>query len=170
MQPAISSSSCKPARPAVKTPESGHNAPGLAGLALIAVVVGWLAWSWLFAGKPLADVNGTVTYRGKPITCGSVILCGSDGRQLQGQIKPDGSFSVAKVPEGNVRIAVISVDRTTPSPRATQPADGTLAPADGEGPATSSEHTPIPNEFSDVNRSGLLMKVHGPTNHNLDLK
>jgi hypothetical protein len=57
-----------------------------------------------------ATVSGHVTMQGRPIICGSVILVGPDGRGVAGRIQPDGSFTVANAPVGEVGVAVSSPD------------------------------------------------------------
>jgi hypothetical protein len=55
-----------------------------------------------------ATVKGKVTFQGRPVTHGSVILLSSDGKARSGVIESDGSYSVENVPAGDLKIGVIS--------------------------------------------------------------
>jgi len=65
-------------------------------------------------GRPVADVSGTVTYKGTLVVMGSVVFVGSDGVPHTGQIGPDGTYAVSDVPAGTVKIAVLSPDPGRP--------------------------------------------------------
>jgi hypothetical protein len=79
-------------------------AGGLIGL--VVVIIGLSA----FAAGGSATVNGRVTFQGRPVIWGSVMLIGADGRTVVGRIQPDGSFTVADAPTGEVAVSVISPD------------------------------------------------------------
>jgi hypothetical protein len=59
-------------------------------------------------GNSTATISGKVSYRGRLVTSGSIIVLQSDGTAKSGVIQPDGSYSVAGVERGHLRIAVIS--------------------------------------------------------------
>jgi len=61
-------------------------------------------------GGRSATVTGRVTLQGRPVICGSIILVGPDGRSAAGRIEPDGTFTVANAPTGEVTVAVTSPD------------------------------------------------------------
>jgi hypothetical protein len=63
-----------------------------------------------YAAGGAATVTGHVSMFGRPVIWGSVILTGSDGRSVAGRIEPDGSFTVANAPTGEVKVAVTSPD------------------------------------------------------------
>lgn len=63
-------------------------------------------------GKPPATVSGTVTYRGKPVTAGSVLFYGPDKQIARGVIGSDGRYSVPNVPRGTCAVTV----QTPPRP------------------------------------------------------
>ncbi len=75
-------------------------------IALALVVISLSAFS---AGGS-ATVAGRVTFQGRPVIWGSIILVGADGRSAVGRIEPDGSFTVTNVPTGEVGVAIISPD------------------------------------------------------------
>jgi hypothetical protein len=64
-----------------------------------------------------ADVKGKVTFNGKPVVYGTVVLVGADGLARSGAIQPDGSYRVKDVPVGTARVAV-----TSPRPPGSAPA------------------------------------------------
>jgi hypothetical protein len=54
------------------------------------------------------DVSGTVTYRNKPLTYGSIVLLGIDGIPRTATIGSDASYSITGVPAGEVKVGVVS--------------------------------------------------------------
>src|SRR5262245_13370601 len=73
---------------------------GIALLALTAV------------GCGRGSVAGKVTYKDKPLVCGTVLIQGRDGLR-QGNIASDGSFTVRDLATGEVRVAVNSPNPKT---------------------------------------------------------
>src|SRR5262245_42846108 len=61
-------------------------------------------------GNSTATASGKVTYRGHVVTSGSIIILQPDGTAKSGVVQPDGTYSVAGIDRGRVRIAVISPD------------------------------------------------------------
>jgi len=59
-------------------------------------------------GTGSGEVTGKVTFRGKPVTSGSVILYCPGNRIVRGVIGPDGSYSIPHVPAGEAAVAVRS--------------------------------------------------------------
>src|SRR5689334_8695397 len=53
-------------------------------------------------------LTGHVAYQGKTVTSGSVIVVNEDGTAESGVIQPDGSYQVASVKRGRVKIGVLS--------------------------------------------------------------
>src|SRR5215831_13285234 len=68
------------------------------------------------ASAKRGDVHGKVSYGGRPIIYGSVVLIGSDDMPVTGRINADGTYAVAGVPAGAVRVAVVSPDPAPPQP------------------------------------------------------
>jgi hypothetical protein len=58
------------------------------------------------SGAPTATVSGTVTYRGAPVTAGTVSFFGPDNRVATTSINPDGTYTATNVPVGEVTVAV----------------------------------------------------------------
>jgi hypothetical protein len=103
-----------------------------------------------------SDVGGTVTYNGKPIGSGSVIVRAADGSVYTGTII-DGNYSVSGIPSGSVGFAVSSPDP------ATQPANPAQGEGPGRGPPMKNNTAPkkptagwfaIPAKFADPVNSG----------------
>src|SRR3954469_14066774 len=63
-----------------------------------------------FASGGSATVTGKVTMLGRPVVWGSVVLVGADGHSAAGRIEPDGTFTVANAPTGEVVVSVSSPD------------------------------------------------------------
>src|SRR5438477_1667604 len=59
-----------------------------------------------------ATVAGKVTYQGRPVLSGSVIVLNDDGTAVSGVIQPDGTYSVEGVKKGRVKVGVLSPDPT----------------------------------------------------------
>ena len=57
-------------------------------------------------------MQGTVTYKGRPIIAGSVIFLAADHTAHAAVIEPDGTYAVEAMPPGPVKVAVISHDPT----------------------------------------------------------
>jgi hypothetical protein len=62
------------------------------------------------------DVRGKVSYRGRSVIYGSVVLIGSDDMPVTGHINSDGTYAVSGVPVGDVRVAVVSPNPARPQP------------------------------------------------------
>ena len=59
-------------------------------------------------GDGTATLSGTVTYKGRPVTSGSIIVLNGDGTARSGVIQPDATYTVAGVKLGRVKIGVLS--------------------------------------------------------------
>src|SRR5262245_49758043 len=65
-------------------------------------------------GPGVCDVAGKITYRGKPVVCGSVIFVGPDGMTKVANLNPDGTYLVTGVGVGRAQVGVISQDPARP--------------------------------------------------------
>src|SRR5262245_2949554 len=76
--------------------------------------IGWLLFPTLLAGAcgcaDTATVTGKVSYRGRPVTYGSVIFLSADKTARSGVIGPDGTYTVEGVHPGQAKVGVISRD------------------------------------------------------------
>src|SRR5689334_16533406 len=61
-------------------------------------------------GGSSAKVTGKVTYHGRPVLSGAVIMVNEDGTAASGVIQPDGTYTVEGVKRGHVKIGVTSPD------------------------------------------------------------
>src|SRR5215475_5718606 len=59
-------------------------------------------------GASNGDVTGKVTYQGKNVASGTVLIVGSDSLPYYGTIHDDGTYTVSRVPAGLAKIAVLS--------------------------------------------------------------
>jgi hypothetical protein len=124
-----------------------------------------------------ANVTGKVTYKGKPVTSGSVSFIASDSVQYSGQIQPDGTYAIPKVPTGSVKVLVSSPNpgganrgSTKGRPRG---GEGDLAGAPPAAPeaAATTGWFPLPEEYADLAKSKLTLEVKGnPAVLDIELK
>lgn len=94
-------------------------------------MIGWLAAAALLAGptgcgpaRPaVAPVAGTVTYRGKPVSLGTITFYPAHGRPGSGRIGPDGRYALTTFIGGDGAMpgehTVVIEARTVTSPFAT---------------------------------------------------
>ena len=139
---------------------SRHQLFGLGAFALLAVAG---------CGARTGDVTGTVTYQGKTVASGTVIIAGSDDLPYYGVLKEDGSFVVSKVPLGLARIAVVS-----PGPDDGKNV-GSILQMTKKGLAKPAARPPfrgdpdkwfpLPKEYRDFDTSGLTVTVTGGVNN-----
>lgn len=131
-------------------------------------------------GSKTADVTGKVTFQGKPVVYGTVVIIGSDGLPKAGDLKPDGTYRVADVAVGPVKVAVSS-----PPPPGSEPpkkakvAGGRDAGEDDKQPppaatpadaAVAKNWVPLPEKYGDPDKSGLTATVAAGQPLDLDLK
>jgi hypothetical protein len=139
-----------------------RTAGGVAGLGLLVIVL-----AFFFSGTKSATVTGRITYQGKPVIWGSVVLVGADGRCAAGRIEPDGTYRVENASLGSVHVGVISRDplvqnwatnlkasRTRPSAKlfATPP------------PVDRRRWFPLPQQFEEPTNSGMTLILKKGTN------
>jgi hypothetical protein len=88
-------------------------------------------------------VMGKVTFKGQPLPSGKVSLLSENGVVCSGEIRPDGNYTVFRVPPGRMKIAV-----ATYSP-----------PPPGPVPVPAPKYVAIPARYRDFERSNLLESV-----------
>jgi hypothetical protein len=144
-------------------------------LILPAVLLAALALTGCDAGT--TDVSGKVTYKGKPVAYGTVVVLDAGGAPKSGTIKPDGTFSISGVRSGAVRVAVSSPP--PPGSEQARKAVATGRDADDDKPppivAPASPEVlkswfPLPEKYSDPNKSELTAEVKSGQPLDLDLK
>lgn len=149
-------------------------------------------------GDSVGTVSGTVTYQGKPLTGGSITFLPKEGLAVNGTIDKDGTYSVAKVPAGEVKISIDTFASRTGAnrpagggpPVAGGPPGGGGPPKDRGGPPKDvlpkdvdpksfdpaaiererEKHVKIPEKYLDPNKSGLTFTVvKGKNTHDIAL-
>jgi hypothetical protein len=122
-------------------------------------------------GRKTAVVRGKVTYEGKPLTMGSVILVDEGGRfSARGPIQPDGTYEIANAPTGKVKMGV-----SNPPPVGAKGGQPLIGPKDDpetkQAAELAAKYVPSPDTYMDPEKSGLVHEVpaDGAT-INIDLK
>src|SRR5262249_16173412 len=114
----------------------------------------------LASGTRKAKVSGTVSYHGKPVTSGTVVMVGPDNVVCFGVIEETGTYEVDGVAAGDVKVAVTSppppdkVNPRRPTRRAMRSPERKQAPR-----PESSKWFPIPDSYGDAETSGLTATV-----------
>ena len=116
-------------------------------------------------GAPTGAVSGKVMFKGAPLKGGNVtfIPVGDDKHPVSSIISEDGGYSIDKLPVGNVKITVETSSLKPPpravaaySPPAGQNPSGYQPPDPGAG---AKHYVPIPDDYSDKDKSGLTYTV-----------
>jgi hypothetical protein len=97
----------------------------VASLFLFLAGVGLLLAGCGGGGEPTANVNGSVTYDGQPVTSGNITFApleGTVGKPANGLVQPDGSFTLSTYAEGDG--AVVGRHRVLFSPTAPDVEEG----------------------------------------------
>lgn len=125
-------------------------------------------------GARTATVSGSVTYRGKPVTAGSVVLYCPDKQIVRGLIGPDGRYSIPNVPVGP-GAAVVTVQSHAKLPDGMRFAQR-LPKSDG-GPVppaadpADAKQVPLPTRYTLPEESGLSVVVGGgAVTYDIELK
>ena len=110
-----------------------------------------------------ATIAGKVTYRGRAVCHGTVVILSDDKTARSGVVKSDGSYAVEGVPLGSARIGVISSD----------PSKGRSVVRDGKRvrPGRIEGWFPLPPKFAAPETSGLTCAIDsGRVSHDIQLK
>jgi len=114
-----------------------------------------------------ADVQGKVTYRGKPVVYGTVVVVGADQMPRYGTIRLDGTYTIKKVPVGPARFGVNSPDPFYEPPASAQAKADALERQQKAGLETPVKPPKgawfrIPGHYGDPRTSNLSAEVVAP--------
>jgi hypothetical protein len=129
--------------------------PAFLGLVLVAATG---------CGAATGDVTGTVTYQGRIVSSGEVVIAASDSLPYHGAIHDDGSYIVAKVPLGSAKLAVVSPDPDVGNDTASKINKSKKPPEPGPGRGDPSKWFPLPDEYRHFDKSNLTVTVIGGVN------
>ena len=132
--------------------------------------------SWVLTGLVLlvcgcartATVSGRVTYKGRPVIYGSVIIVSADKTARSTFIEADGSYTVQGVHPGEVNIAVISRDPSKARAVIQRSDSGLTGKAAAQ--AVARRWFALPRQLEDPHTSGLTCTIgRGSVQHDIDL-
>jgi hypothetical protein len=126
-----------------------------------------------------AELHGTVTYKGSPVTAGYVTFYApNDSGVYSIPIKPDGTYSQTDVPAGDM---TITVETESANPNKKKPSEygggrggaQTVSPKPdnaGAGSSPAGDYVKIPAKYADRKKSGLSYTVtNGKQKHDIEL-
>lgn len=105
------------------------------------------------------SVAGKVTYQGKPLVYGTVLVIGSDNASAQAEIQTDGHYSASGLAVGEVKIAVNSSN-----PKGVAIYAGFKDPKKKPPPFEVPGWFAIPQKYEDVATSGLTHTIRRGSN------
>jgi hypothetical protein len=127
------------------------------------------------------NLSGKISYNGKPLAVGSVLLIGVDAQPRTAWIEADGSYHFDDVPVGEAKLAVYSPDpdlaertrsqtKTKPGPKKAKRVRPT--PSSSEVSADDRRKWfAIPSKYGDVEHSGLRVTItSGPNTFQIEMK
>jgi hypothetical protein len=83
------------------------------GLVVLAVPLLFLCG----CGKNKGSVKGKITFDGKPVIFGTIVVADESYRDYRGKIESDGSYALEGVPHGTLKIAIFSPDPKLQAPK-----------------------------------------------------
>jgi hypothetical protein len=112
-------------------------------------------------------VGGTVTYKGKKLTAGSVVFMSPDGKKKGAtNIASDGTYKLIEPPLGTVKVTV----QVKPPPKVPESKDKPKVTI-GDVPNENVEPVLIPAIYSDSSKSGLSTELKsGANTYDIELK
>lgn len=114
------------------------------------------------SGPSQVNVKGKVTYAGKSVKYGEVVVFGSDGQPITVKINGDGTYMATGVASGECKFAVRAIHpKEVPDPKREKKSPD---------PEDLKNWMNIPGSYGDPSTSGLAAKLTARENeHNLDL-
>jgi hypothetical protein len=121
------------------------------------------------AAKRDGTLTGRVSYQGKPVLHGTILVQCADGTRLATNIKSDGSYSIEGLMVGLVKIGVNSPEPPDAAAHAAAMAQAARAAGPAGAPANlppvdKSKWFKIPDELGDPESSGKSATVTSGTN------
>ena len=113
-------------------------------------------------GGGTADLAGTVTYKGKPVTSGTVQALQAGGKVTAAGIGADGRYRIADAAAGAAKVGVNS-----PDPRqAPAEGGGRVMPGAPKPKAAAADPTwvKLPDKYADPDTSGLTTTLSAGSN------
>jgi hypothetical protein len=126
-------------------------------------------------GNPKAALKGTVTYKGAPVTGGTLMLYPASGAPFSISLKTDGSFQVDDAPVGPMKVTVEtdSVSHAAPGgmpPGMAMPKDSKPPPDMPKPDATNQpKKVVIPAKYNKAETSGLTWDTKAEKTKTFDL-
>ena len=131
-------------------------------------------------GSGTGAVTGRVTFQGKPVVSGSVVMLGADNKLVSGPLDAEGRYAINGVPLGTVQVAVVSPNPAPPrlSKRREkmiklleEKKDVQDSPAPAAPKVDSSKWYPLPKQYELADTSGITTTIHsGDNTFDIELK
>jgi hypothetical protein len=123
-------------------------------------------------GKRSATVSGQVTYKGKPVTSGTVVFFGADGQPSPpATVQEDGTYKATTVPTGPVKVVVDNPPPLQYGLKQKAPKEMANDPEIQQAAQQAKNYVPTPPKYGDVKQSGLTTELSGGSNnYNIELK
>ena len=131
-------------------------------------------------GSGTGAVKGRVTFRGKPVVSGSVVLMGAGNKLVSSPLNAEGRYAMNGVPLGTVQVAIVS-----PNPDPPPLPDSLIqleikrlekmnvkAPPTSAAPKTNcGKWFPLPKQYALADTSGITTTIHtGDNTFDIELK
>jgi hypothetical protein len=110
-----------------------------------------------------SSVTGRVTYKGKTMTSGSVIMVGPDGAAGTSIIDGIGTYRIEGLTPGKIQVAVCNPSQAEVS-RGARPGLTRTGDAKGTKPAENPDWIAIPNYYTDPSTSNVTVSLKSGAN------
>jgi hypothetical protein len=100
-------------------------------------------------------ISGKVFFRGRPLPGGTISFAPAKGKAVVVSLRGDGTYAAARLPVGELRVA-IETESVAPKPPRAKDAKTTPPPPPPPG---GPRYVPIPRKYGDLNTSGLTLEV-----------
>ena len=137
-------------------------------------------------GSGTGAVTGRVTFRGKPVVSGSVLMMGADNKLVSGPLDAEGRYALNSVPLGTVQVALVSPNPNPPPPPLLrrllkrrekemklleEKKDVKDPPAPAAPKADRRKWFPLPKQYELADTSGITTTIHeGDNTFDIELK